>query len=144
MAEEEITIAHIVTCTVQADDETFSKASRVLKAHASKKGDDGPFVAVDRVQVGELCIENAKVGTAFGVLMSMGTLCRPDSRPLVEFVQRAQAGLTPKPLPPDPGVLAMFAAPKYQLAVFKGEGLTADPESKRISYNCGYQPTGAQ
>ncbi|GGX86326.1 hypothetical protein GJV26_28540 [Massilia dura] len=144
MAEEEITIAHVVTCTVQADNETFSKASRVLKAHAAKKGDDGPFVAVDRVQAGELCIENVKVGAAFGVLMSMGTLCRADSRPLVEFVQREQSGLTPTSLPPDPSVLEMFAAPKYQLAVFKGEGLTGDPESKRISYNCAYQATGAQ
>jgi hypothetical protein len=144
MAEDEITIAQVLTCTVQVDDQTFSKTSRVLQAHASKQDKDGPFVVVDRVQAGELCIENARVGVAFGVLLSMGTLCRPEPEPLVEFVRRGQAGLTPKPVPPDPGAIAMFAAPKYQLAVFKGEGLTADPASKRISYNCAYQATGAQ
>jgi hypothetical protein len=143
-AQDDVGMARLLTC-LQPDSRDAARATAALHARAQDDGRGGLRVA-GPVRAGGLCIENAQVMAAFGGLMIMGTLCDgAGPQALTDFVRGVQGGLAEKAAPARPGMLGVFEAQDYTLAVFRGEpGREPDPASKRIGYTCGYVGSGPQ
>jgi hypothetical protein len=145
-ADDEKSIAQILTCNLQSDNQNFSNSWKLLEPRAAADGHGGYRIA-GRYRVGELCIENARIAAAFHVFVATASLCGEGTAPLIDFLKTTESGLTPKTTPPKPGLIAAFEAPKYTAVLYRGEpqiGGEPDPASKRLSYMCAYQAAGPQ
>lgn len=145
--EDDRLLAELVTCQQAANTQARSTALKVLQARSTSDGNGSQNIQ-GRIQVGDLCIENAQVSGAFGTFLASGNVCDGDPAPLIDFLKRSQSGLQPAALSSDPNMVAAFEAPKYSIALYHGEpgfrpGLP-DPASKRLSFICGYQGSGPQ
>jgi len=146
-ADDDSLLAQLLTCRQPAGPTAGAAASKALEARATA-GADGIWKIAGRIQAGKLCIENAQMSAAFGVMMASGSVCDGEPAALIDFLKRSDSGLKPAAEAPHPGMVAAFEAPKYAITLYRGEpgfkGSRPDPADQRLSYMCSYQGSGPQ
>lgn len=136
-----------LTCTAALhSDPAAVNVWKELQSRGRRIG-DGQFVLDGRFTSGNLCIQNANVGAAFGVLVVVAEVCEDSAEPLRDFVLSRRPDLRPSSPPLANGVLAEYQSAKVAFSLFKGAPSlvpTPDPGSHRVSYVCSFQSGGAQ
>jgi len=94
-----------------------------------------------------ICIRNAYIAVAFGVIAVGAEFCGKSTQAIIDFIRARNKDLVLVEKPPSAGVLADYNGGKRGFSLFKGVALPEpkiDPTSSRISYICAYQAGGAQ
>jgi len=146
-ADDDALLAQLLTCNPSPDHRIRTTMMKSLEARSTPDG-DGRAKISGRIQVGKLCIENAQLTGSFGVLMASGSMCDGEPASLADFLKQTKSDLKPAGAALPPHVLAAFEAPKYSMALYRGEPgfdfAPPDPASKHLSYFCAFQESGPQ
>lgn len=139
-------VMDILVCNLSAGSQAIYEAGSKLEPFSTKEA-NGSLTLPGPIQRGGVCIRNARLSAAFGVMSVMGTLCSDDPQPLLDLVRSLKPRLTKPAQPFPPGFLAGLSDDDYTLLIYQGAPTLPpqpDLKSKLVSFACAVKVTGAQ
>lgn len=139
-ANDDVAIARLLVCDVQADHRDMTYLSTLLQGRW-KQDANGEIEVNGRIRAGTLCIENAHIGGTAGVITVAGSLCEAEAKPLIDHLEQTGKRLAQQPSPEGRGAIAVYEAPGYWLMLFHGKpdfNAKPDPASTQLSYKCAF------